>query len=107
MLRWATFFKALPVSGPVRNLADSGVTSTKITWTWDAPNTLDDPTDYEYRTRRGNGAWSGWTVTSTRSVSLTGLTPGSSYTIEVRGFTNLGVGVAVSDTASTGGTPRP
>ena len=76
----------LPLPGPVRNLAESAVTRTSITWGWDAPNTGGAVASYEYRTAAGATAFSGnWTTTgTTRSVTLSSLTAGSTHRIQVR-----------------------
>ena len=93
----------LPVPGPVRNLAESGVTQNSITWGWDAPNTGGAVTGYEARIAEGSAAFSGAWSTPTTSLGATyaSLTPGTIYRLQVRARNASGPGAAVEDSATT------
>ncbi len=65
----------------------AAVSSTSLQVTWDAPDTTGPPiTDYDYRYSASSGSWTevtNTTITDTM-VTIDGLTPSTSYDVEVR-----------------------
>lgn len=70
------------------NLAVVSATSTSVTFNWQAPASGSVPTSYEYSL--DNGVW----ITlgaGVMSITIEGLTPGSSHTLRVRSKNSVGV----------------
>lgn len=78
-------------------LTTSGETNTQITLTWVAPTSGDAPTGYDVRVDGGAPTDAGNVLT----YDFTGLTPGTSYTLEVRAYNTGGDSSWVSVDAET------
>lgn len=87
--------------GPVRNLNESSKTSTTITWGWGAPTTGASATGYEYRWAQGTPSGSYTSNGRSTSVTISGLSAGTTYTINVRALAGSVRGDSRSDTATT------
>lgn len=79
-----TVAAAEPTTAPVVSKPSVRTTSAVVAWAW-TPGTT-----WQYRTGTG-GTWSAWTATSEPGATLTGLTPGTAYTVEVRALDASGV----------------
>ena len=78
----------------------SNITSTTATATWTAPPGI--VTSYDYRLEYSLNAGQTWTSVGTAvTVVLTGLTPGTAYTVQVHAVNSSGAGAASSDTFTT------
>ena len=80
-----TTFTYLPSSTPKpTNLTVNNITAYGATVAWQAPTTA-TPTDYEYQySADGGTTWTTLTSTPGTSVNLTGLTPNTEYTFQVK-----------------------
>lgn len=75
---------AEPTAAPVVSTPSVRTTSAVVAWGW-TPGTT-----WQYRTGTG-GTWSAWTATSEPGATLTGLKPGTAYTVEVRALDASGI----------------
>ena len=99
---------SVPDAPATPTVTSTGTTSVSVSW--NAPTSGDAPTSYDlrYRIDGSSGVWTEITgVTSPRSIS--GLTAGTTYEVQVRGANGAGDGVwSSSGTATTDGPPsRP
>ena len=75
------------------NLDASEIAQTSVLVSWDAPDETGGNPITGYEVRIGSGAWTN-TGTSATESRLEGLTPGTTYMVQVRAVTSLGAGVA-------------
>ena len=91
------------VAPPTPANCDATVDSTTITFSWDS---VASATSYEWREKEGaSGTWSGWTDTTSTSVTRSNLTEGSTYYYEVRAKNSAGNSAACSDNVPVPTTP--
>ena len=100
------FFQTQP-PGAVAGLGVTARESDSLTWTWMAPAVIDKlqgrATWYEWRYREGNGAWTIRRRINAPTVTVTGLTDATEYTIEIRAGNPAGPGPTASNKARTRG----
>ena len=91
------------VAPPTPANCDATVDSTTITFSWDS---VASATAYEWREKEGaSGTWSGWTETTSTSVTRSNLTEGSTYYYEVRAKNSAGNSAVCSDNVPVPTTP--
>ena len=103
---WSDNVTATPIAkpdAPVNFKATRGSNGGEVALTWDDPNN-DTITGYQYRQKRGSGAFGDWvdiggSDKDTLTHTVTGLSNGREYTFELRAVNSAGEGDASSDKA--------
>ena len=86
---------------PITNLRTEQITDTSIEWAWDHA-LISTATGYEYRFIQGTTPTGNWTDNGTaRTVTISSLTVGAEYTIEVRGYNDHSESTGVTHSATT------
>ncbi len=104
---WSDNVTATPIAVPVAPAnfeATRGSDGGEVALTWDDPDN-DTITGYEYRRKRGSGAFGDWvdigdSDKDTTTHTVTGLSNGREYTFELRAMNVSGEGAASSDKAT-------
>lgn len=95
-----------PGPGPVVGLAVTGATTSSLSISWSPPTSGTVPQSYQVAYRPVGGARVSGPVVVTTTATLTGLSPATSYEIDVTGTNAYGAGVVAGPvTASTAATP--
>ena len=90
----------LTLPGAPGTPSTTNITTTTATATWTAPPGI--TTSYDYRLEYSLDAGQTWTSVGTAvTVVLTGLTPGTTYTVQVHAVNSSGAGAATADTFTT------
>ena len=93
-------------SAPLRLSGSSNSAGTLVTLSWNAPSSNGGASidGYEYRHKRSSYSsswWTSWTSRSSTSVTIGGLSSGTSYDFEVRARNSAGAGSVASTTVTT------
>ena len=104
---WSDNVTATPIAkpaAPANFAATRGSDGGEVALTWDDPDN-DTITKYQYRQKRGSGAFGDWTDidgsgATTVSHTVTGLSNGRQHTVELRAVNASGEGTASSDKAT-------
>ncbi len=106
---WSDSVSASPLGVPGKPVVTLSATDTTITATWPAPADNGAAiSDYDVQYRRSSETgWTPWTHDGTaRSATITGLSKGTDYQVQVRAINSVGAG-DWSDTGSVGTTSPP
>ena len=103
--RLARLNSAAVPGAPVLDSVTAGDSSADLAWTAPTSDGGADITDYEYRLG-GSGGWTSLSTTGT-SATISGLTNGTTYGVEVRAVNSVGNGAASNSVDVTPTAPAP